>query len=307
MQPEPLATPRSGTGKATARRSRVAAVLHALRLHHWVKNLLVFVPLLLAHRAGEPGLLADALVAFLAFGCVASTVYVLTDLVDREADRQHPRKRRRPFAAGELSVPAGALLAALGLAAGAALAATLPPNFRLLLAAYAGTSFMYSLWLKRVVVLDVLVLAGLYALRVLGGAAATGVPASEWLLSFAMFVFLSLALLKRASELVATTEDLPGRGYRAVDRESVFSLGAASGYLSVLVLALYVASDDVRRLYAHPERLWLLCPLLLYWVSRLWIEARRGNVSDDPVVHAVKDPVSYVVLALGAGVVWLAN
>ncbi|HYG68515.1 MAG TPA: hypothetical protein VD838_12670, partial [Anaeromyxobacteraceae bacterium] len=146
-----------------------------------------------------------------------------------------------------------------------------------------------------------------YIVRVLGGATATAVPVSEWLLAFALFVFLSLALLKRASELLAATGDLPGRGYRLVDRESVFSLGAASGYLSVLVLALYVASDDVRRLYAHPERLWLLCPLLLYWMSRLWIEARRGNVSDDPVIHAVKDRASYVVLALGAAVVWLAT
>jgi 4-hydroxybenzoate polyprenyltransferase len=151
------------------------------------------------------------------------------------------------------------------------------------------------------------VLAGLYTVRLLAGAAATGVPVSEWLAIFAMFVFLSLALLKRASELFAATDDLPGRGYRPVDRESVFSLGAASGYLSVLVLALYVASDDVRRLYGHPERLWLLCPLLLYWVSRLWIVARRGEVADDPVVHAVKDPVSYAVAAIGVAIVWLAT
>lgn len=302
MRPAPLPPP-----PPPGAPSRVRAAVRALRVRHWVKNLLVFVPLGLAHRADEPRLVGDAILAFLAFGCVASAVYVLNDLVDVESDRRHPRKRHRPFAAGHLSVPAGALLAAGALGAGAALAAALPPAFGVLLAAYAATSFAYSLRLKKVVTLDVLVLAGLYTVRVYAGAAATAIPVSPWLASFSMFVFLSLALLKRASELVAAKEDLPGRGYRLVDRESVFALGAASGYLSVLVLALYVASEDVRLLYTHPERLWLLCPLLLYWVSRLWIEARRGNVPDDPVEHAVRDPASYVIAALGAAVVWLAS
>jgi 4-hydroxybenzoate polyprenyltransferase len=199
------------------------------------------------------------------------------------------------------------VLAPALLGAAALVAWTLPAAFAGLLAGYLAASLAYGLLLRRLVVMDVLLLAGLYTARIWAGSLATGVPVSEWLASFSMFLFLSLAFLKRASELVAVGGGAPGRGYRAPDREQVFTLGTASGYVSVLVLALYFSSRDVARLYAHPVRLWFLCPLLLYWVSRLWIQARRGEVHDDPVVHALRDPASYAVGTLSALVVWIAT
>lgn len=276
-------------------------------MHQWVKNVLVFAPLVLAHRASEAALLRDALLAFVAFCAIASTVYVLNDLADVEADRVHPRKRHRPFAAGALSVRTGAAMAAVSLAVGAAIASRLPVSFQLVLTAYFVATSAYSFALKKFVVVDVLVLAGLYTARVFAGSLATGVPISEWFASFSMFLFFSLAILKRASELVNVEGDPPRRGYLGVDREQLFSLGSSSGYIAVLVLALYLGSGDVRRLYTHPERLWLLCPLLLYWVSRMWILARRGVVRDDPVVHAIRDRGSWAVALLAAVVVAFAT
>jgi 4-hydroxybenzoate polyprenyltransferase len=286
-------------------RVTLGAAMRVLRLHHWAKNVLVLVPAVAAHRVGDPALLARAALAFVAFGLVASAVYVLNDLADVEADRLHPRKRHRPFASGALSPWTGAALVPVLLAAGAAVASPLPPAFGLALLAYLALTTAYTFALKRQPVLDVVVLAALYTARLFAGGAATGIELSEWLASFSMFLFLSLALLKRASELVlGDPEALPGRGWRSVDRDAVFSLGAASGYVAVLVLVLYLSSGEVRLLYSHPRRLWLLCPLLLYWVSRLWVTARRGHLHDDPLVHAFRDPASYAVAAAGAAVVF---
>lgn len=296
--------------EAADARASLAQTIRALRPHHWAKNALVFVPLAAAHRLDDPELLRRAALAFLAFGLVASAVYVLNDLLDLEADRLHPQKRQRPFASGALPAWWGAALVPALLLAGAAVAVALPGRFRLVLAAYAALTAAYSLGLKRQPMLDVLVLAALYTARLFAGGAATGIQVSQWLATFAMFLFLSLAFLKRASELAGRDEaatPLPGRGYFAVDREGVFSLGATSGYMSVLVLALYLASGEVALLYAHPRRLWLLCPLLLYWVSRLWLTARRGTLHDDPLVHAFKDPASYAVGLAGAVVVYLGS
>jgi 4-hydroxybenzoate polyprenyltransferase len=305
---EPLLDEGAGAGsrRVPAVAARIREGVRALRLHQWSKNVLVLAAPVLGHRL-EPAVLGKALLAVLAFSLVASAVYVGNDLVDREEDRLHPRKRRRPFASGALPTAAGMALVPALLAAGALAAWPLPAAFVVLLAGYLAASLAYGLLVKRLVVIDVLVLAGLYTARIWAGALATGVPVSEWLASFSMFLFLSLAFLKRASELMAVEGDAPGRGYRAADREQVFTLGTASGYISVLVLALYLSSRDVARLYSHPARLWLLCPLLLYWVSRLWIQARRGEVHDDPVVHALQDPGSYAVGALSALVVWLAT
>jgi 4-hydroxybenzoate polyprenyltransferase len=289
-----------------ARSGRARAALRALRLHQWAKNALVLAPPLLAHRLDAPTL-GRAALAFLAFGLVASALYVANDLVDVERDRRHPLKRERPFASRELPAAAGLLLVPPLLGAGALAALALPASFGLLLLGYAATSLAYSIALKRLVALDLVVLAGLYTARLWGGSLATGVPISSWLAAFSMFLFLSLAFLKRAGEIVAMAGESPGRGYRASDAEQVFALGPASGYVSVLVLALYVSSPDVERLYAAPERLWLLCPLALYWLSRIWILARRGEVHGDPVVHALRDPASYAVGALSLLVVWLAS
>jgi 4-hydroxybenzoate polyprenyltransferase/phosphoserine phosphatase len=283
------------------------AMLRLIRPQQWVKNILVLVPLLLSHLVLELPRLASAISAMVAFSFCASAVYVVNDLLDVHADRLHPRKRRRPIAAGEVTIPQAALLA-LGLvvAALALAVTTLPITFVGVLALYFATSQAYSLVLKRIPVLDVIVLAGLYALRLLAGAVATGVSISAWLLAFALFFFLSLAYVKRYTELTLLRERGEGgsarRGYEVPDLELVRSVGPASGYLSVLVLALYTSSEAVRALYPHPQFLWLLGPILLFWISRVWLLAHRGQMHDDPIVFAVKDRTSYVVGALALAI-----
>ena len=286
-------------------------LLKAMRVHQWAKNVLLFVPLLAAHKVLEPRLWVQALLGFVAFSLCASSVYLLNDLLDLEADRQHPTKRRRPFAAGTLSVRMGLWLTPLLLGAGAGVALLLPGAFGLLLATYYVTTLAYSLYLKQVLMLDVLVLAGLYTVRIFGGSLAVGVPTSDWLFSFSMFLFLSLALVKRLSEVrrlrLASEAAAPGRGYLAADYEQLASLGVASGYISVLVLALYIRSGEVTALYTHPRWLWLLCPLMLYWVGRVWLLAHRGQVNEDPLVFALKDKLSYAVGAVALVVLLAAS
>lgn len=278
---------------------RWAGRLAALRLPHWVKNVLVFVPLLLAHQVTDLQRVLAALAAFLAFGLTASAGYVVNDLVDREADRLHPRKRSRPLAAGVLAPRHGVVLGAAAAAAGYVVAlAALPPLFAIELAAYLALSLGYTFWLKRYPVADVLLLAGFYTVRLMAGATAVRVPLSPWAASFALFLFLSLAFVKRHAELVASAGDpsTPVRGYQVGDRAILQSLGPASGYLAVLVLALYINSDAVTELYRRPAVLWLMVPILLFWITRLWFRAHRGVLHDDPMVDTASDPVSYAVL-----------
>lgn len=278
--------------------------LKAMRLHQWLKNLLVFVPLLAAHRVLEPAAALNAALAFAAFGLCASGVYILNDLLDLTADRLHPRKRLRPFAAGELPVLHGLIAAPLLTAAGFALAWLCTPAFALVLATYYMMTLGYSLRLKRIVMVDVVLLAGLYTIRIIGGATAIGSELSFWLLAFSMFIFLSLAMLKRYTELVTMLadgkQDVSGRGYRVDDLAIVQSLGGASGFIAVLVLCLYINSQSGMTLYRHPQLLWLLCPLLLYWVSRTWLLAHRGEMHDDPIIFAASDRASLAILALSA-------
>jgi 4-hydroxybenzoate polyprenyltransferase len=258
----------------------------------------VFVPLVVDHRLLDPPLFVAATTAFVAFCLAASGGYVLNDLLDLQADRAHQTKRRRPFAAGELQPRHGWLLLPLLIGGAVALGVfALPLDFVGLLLLYLAITIAYSTWLKRLAVLDVLLLAGLYTLRMLAGGAATGVTPSAWLLAFAMFLFLSLAFLKRYSEMREAGPAAPvnRRGYRAGDLAWLGSMGGASGYLSVLVLALYLNSEQVVTLYRRPTLLWLVCPLLLYWTGRLWFLANRGEIHEDPIVAAVNDRVSYVV------------
>jgi 4-hydroxybenzoate polyprenyltransferase len=281
--------------------------LKALRLHQWAKNLLVFLPILAGHRVFETQALVHSVVAFVAFGLCASGVYVLNDLFDLDADRRHPRKRLRPFAAGTLPLVHGLVAAPLLVVVAFALAFVAGPAFAGVLAIYYALTLAYSLHLKRVVMLDVVVLAALYTVRIIGGAAAIGGGLSFWLLAFSMFLFLSLAMLKRYTELAALqngpTNKASGRGYTVDDVPLIQSLGGSSGYLSVLVLALYINSTASEALYHRPQILWLLCPLLLYWISRVWLVAHRGGMHDDPVVFALVDTVSRIVLVLCAIVV----
>lgn len=289
------------------------ALLAAMRPHQWVKNLLLLVPLLAAHRYADAGALLLALLAFVAFGLTASSVYLLNDLVDVAHDRRHARKRHRPFAAGRLQLKTGWLAWPALLALGFALSTmALPWAFTACLGVYVATTAAYSLRLKQLPILDVMTLAMLYTLRMVAGAAAIGVPLSFWLLSFAMFAFLSLALVKRYSELKAARSEgesglLRGRGYGAHDLELIATLGASAGYTSVLVLALYVQDSHTAALYGRPQLIWLTCPLLLFWMSRAWFIAQRGQMHDDPIVFALKDRVSWAVAALWGAVLILAK
>ncbi len=285
--------------------------LKALRVHQWLKNLLVFVPLLAAHRFTDPDAVLLTGLAFLAFGLSASGVYVLNDLLDLEADRAHPRKRSRPFAAGRLSLRSGLVAAPLLTLAGLALAWLVAPLFAAVLGGYYVLTLGYSLGWKRVPILDVILLAGLYTVRIIGGAAAIGTVPSFWLLAFSMFIFLSLALLKRYIEFVGLAErgevKAAGRGYHLDDQPLLLALGGSAGYLSVLVLALYINSPESQALYARPEALWLLCPLLMLWISRAWLKAHRGTMHDDPVVFAATDRFSLLVAAIGGAIALAAT
>jgi 4-hydroxybenzoate polyprenyltransferase len=295
--------------RSTAK-SRLLAVPLALRAHQWVKNLLLFVPVLLDHKIFDPLVLPKAIVAFAAFCFAASGAYVLNDLLDVDADRRHRTKRNRPFAAEVLSRPFGFAMVPLLFTTAAVCSLWLPSKFVILLAAYVVLTTAYSIYLKRIAVLDVLLLAGLYTLRVLAGVAASHVRFSTWLLAFSMFLFLSLAFLKRYAELSelqgGATAALERRGYLRGDREWLGSMGGASGYLAVLVLALYINSEQVMALYRTPLLLWLICPLLLFWISRMWLLAHRGRIDQDPIVATVRDPVSYAIGALVALVLYAA-
>jgi len=289
-----------------------SSLLRALRLHQWVKNLLLFVPLVFAHRLLDLPALSRTALGFLAFGLVASGVYVLNDLLDLEHDRRHSSKRNRPFAAGHLSLATGAGFIPLLLLAGGGLAWAVSPALLAVAGLYLGTTTAYSFVLKRVVMLDVLVLALLYTLRIFAGSVAAEVVVSKWLLIFSIFLFLSLALIKRLTELQDLRGrnaplDGTGRGYRPEDLEILTTLGAASGYIAVVVLALFVSSDDVTKLYANPSYLWATCPLLLFWVSRIWLLAHRGEVDSDPIVFAIRDRVSYAVAGAVAVVLLAAS
>jgi 4-hydroxybenzoate polyprenyltransferase len=280
----------------------IGGIVRLLRPHQWVKNLLVFVPLLLSHRPDDRARIDEAVWAFVLFCLAASAGYVLNDRRDLQSDRDHPAKRRRPLASG--AVPAGLAWPLAGALLGVAFALSmllLPWPFTLALAGYVLATLLYTAWLKTRLLVDVLLLAGLYTLRLLAGGAATGVDLTPWLLAFSMFLFLSLAFAKRHVELASAAEDaghLKARGYRRDDIPLIESAGTTSGYMAVLVLAIYINSDLARQLYRHPLLLWLVCPILLYWITRIWFFARRRALHADPIVFALRDPISWIAGAL---------
>ena len=294
--------PRPGTGWGTW--------LRAIRLQQWLKNLLLLVPIITAHQVMNTEALGAVLLAFVSFSACASSTYLINDLLDLEADRHHHKKKTRPFAAGQLDVRAGLAAIVVLLVLGAGLALLLPASFQWALVTYLLTTLLYSLWLKRLASLDVIVLAGLYTLRIIAGALATGISLSFWLLAFSMFIFLSLALVKRVAELVELRKKeaatgvplgkLRGREYSTEDVGVLQGLGAASGYLAVLVLALYIHSPEVSVLYRSPELLWLIAPLMLLWVTRMWLVTARGYMDEDPIFFAAKDPETWATGAMVA-------
>lgn len=318
-----LVNPSSGVERRARAGGNVAQVLRtrersplvwlkALRLHQWAKNALIFVPLVASHRFGEPGRLADALLAFVLFGLCASSAYLLNDLLDLEDDRHHSSKRRRPFASGALSLAAGAVMTVVLLVLSFGLALPLlPAGFTATLAGYLLLTLSYSLALKRHVVLDVMTLTALYAIRIVAGAFAIGSVFTFWLLGFSIFIFTSLAFVKRSAELLeaqqrGTATQTRGRGYFPQDLGIVSAMGVAAGYVAVLVLALYIQDPATAALYRHPKVIWLACPLLLFWISRIWMLTHRGEMHHDPVVFAIKDRVSLLIGALFGLTFWLA-
>lgn len=289
----------------------VAPGSHFLRLsrpHQWTKNLLIFIPLITAHRFRDTEAVLSTIVAFIAFSLCASAVYVVNDWFDRVADHDHPTKRNRPIASSEVHGGKALIFAAILVASSLGITYVRLRFFLPVLAFYLIITTLYSTMFKRWVLFDVVVLALLYTLRVFAGAVAAGVELSEWLLVFSMFLFSSLALVKRYAELSSGNGlgEKHRRGYKREDLVPVLVLGISTGALAVLVMALYVTSDRVRGLYHHPQVLWLICPLILYWIGRVWILANRGEMKDDPVIFALRDGASYVVGALSFFIMWMA-
>ena len=281
--------------------------LRMLRVHQWAKNVLIFVPLIAAHQFTDVRAIARAAVGFVAFSLLASCVYIVNDIRDIEHDRLHPTKRTRPFASGAMPVRTGWTVIPVLAVIAAALAISLGWRFALWLLVYLVATTLYTFGLKRLVLIDAIVLAVLYTIRVYAGGAATSTPLSYWFVAFSIFLFLSLAFVKRYAELITGDEDdesdttLAGRGYRTTDAPLIEILGVAAGFAAALVFAMYINSTNSLALYREPDILWATLPISTYWVSYMWLRAHRGEMHDDPVIFALRDPASWLtVLAFGA-------
>ncbi|MBC7784120.1 MAG: UbiA family prenyltransferase [Burkholderiales bacterium] len=293
--------------------NRLPDLIRLLRPHQWVKNVLVFLPLFASHRLDEARLVLATIATFIIFSLISSANYILNDLFDCETDRRHPAKRDRPIASGAVTIPRAILLSAVLMAAGLIGAALVTLPLLWVMLSYLLLANLYSFQLKRRLLVDVIALAGMYTLRPIAGGAATAfaelpIVLSTWLLAFCMFFFACIAFAKRYTELRMQVSELPqtplpGRGYQTADLDILRVVGPVNGYLAVMVIALYISSPAVKTLYARPEILWLICPVLGYWLTRLWFLAHRGVLHDDPVVFALKDAKSYlavgVCLAIG--------
>ncbi len=288
----------------------VRAMIKLLRPHQWAKNVLVLVPLLLAQQF-DLITLSTVFLSFCCFTLCSSGVYALNDLMDVNSDRIHPTKRKRPLASGELPLVAAAVAVPILTILAFVGSSFLPPQHTIILSCYLVLTLAYSLKLKQLPLADVFTLAALYTIRILAGGAATGIPISFHTLAFSVFLFTSLALVKRYSELGPVNNDgearSAGRGYELSDHLLLGFLGTGAGQISVLVLTLYLNSPEVRLQYQNPQWLWLVCPLFLYWVSRLWMLAHRGKVKDDPVLFVVKDRVSYIIGGVCMSILLLAR
>jgi len=290
--------------------SRLKSIIMAARPHQWTKNILLFVPLIAAHKFDLKIWLNHGVPAFAAFSFCASSVYLLNDMVDLEADREHPLKRHRPFASGALSLIYGFWAVPILILFAMLSAISLPRQFTFFLAGYLGLTLVYSLFLKRMEIIDVMALAMLYTIRIVAGAAAVSVPLSFWLLLFSVFLFLSLALVKRYAELQTLRENgklaAAGRGYHVEDLSMLLGFGASAGYMSVLVLGLYINSPVVESLYRYPMAIWMICILLLFWINRIWMKAHRGLMHDDPLIFSLKDSMSWGIGILSLISFWMA-
>lgn len=290
--------------------SQTKAFLKAIRPHQWVKNIILFLPLVASHRLFEIQVILDACLAFIAFSLCASGLYVMNDLLDLPSDRKHPSKCNRTFAAGNLPLSWGVALCPTLLILSLLVSMALPIRFFLILMTYVALTTSYSFHFKKRVLVDVFFLAGLYTIRLIAGHEATGIAYSHWLTGFSIFFFLSLALIKRGSELVHLRDSgelkTEGRGYTSNDVNTICTLGMVAGGLSVLYLAMYINSPDVNKLYHRPDLLFGLCPLMFYWIARMWLLVDRGWMHHDPVVFAIRDKISYYVVLTGVLITVLA-
>jgi 4-hydroxybenzoate polyprenyltransferase len=283
-----------------------------LRLHQWSKNVLVFIPVLMSHQFLDPQAMLNALLAFVCFGLVASSIYLMNDIMDLHQDRRHPTKSRRPFASGAIPVSHGLLLFPLLVGTALFIASQLPPMFGITMAIYFALNLAYTFYLKRKLLVDVLALSGAYTLRILAGNAAGPIEISNWLLAFSMFLFLSLALVKRYVELDTVESEKPdekrvmGRGYRKADLDMLSQLGVASGFAAVIVLALFVEGAGKSGLYTHRELIWLVCPIVLYIIGRIWVLAKRRELPDDPIFFIITDWRSHLMGAIVALIFFMA-
>jgi len=275
--------------------------LKQLRIHQWAKNMLIFVPFIAAHQFTDFISLNKSILAFFAFSLCASSVYILNDLLDLEADRKHVKKKFRPLASGKISLISGAIMTVVLLLASALLCLFLPVEFTATLAIYYILTLLYSFWLKRKMVFDVATLSLLYSIRILAGGAATNIILSNWLISFSMFIFFSLAIIKRVVELRCAEEDnvkLAGRGYTPMDLPILVAAGVSSGYISILVFTLYIESVRLIADKDNYEFLYFISPLLFIWLTRIWLLTWRDEMHDDPVAFALKDNASRMIGAL---------
>lgn len=290
---------------------RPVSIINAIRPHQWLKNSLLFVPIFTSHSWGQLDLLYDAFLAFISFSLCASGVYVFNDLLDLPSDRMHARKKYRAFASGDIPIQLGIPLFFILMLSGLMVGILVSVDFLIVLAGYLVLTTAYSTVLKTYVLIDVLTLASLYTFRIVGGAVAIDVSLSFWLLAFSIFFFLSLALVKRCAELISIRKRdnarISGRDYAVDDLGSLHSMGIASGYLSVFVVAFYINSSEVVGLYSRPQLLWLLAPALLYWISRMWIKTGRGEMHDDPLVYSVRDRASRLIMFFMFAVVFLST
>jgi 4-hydroxybenzoate polyprenyltransferase len=294
-----------------AARVTVRTWVKALRVHQWIKNLLVFTPLLTSHRILDLAALGHALCGFVVFSLVASSTYLVNDLLDLPADRRHPTKSKRPMAAGLISIPAAMSTALLLLVLASLLSSLLPWQAAILVLGYSMATLLYSLVIKKMLVADVVTLAVFYTARLLYGGLATGIEISIWTLAFCAFSFFSLAAAKRINDLAKASlresESLKHRAYQWQDRNALVASAASTSNVAVLVLILYINSQQGERLYRHPQWLWIICIPLLYWFNRILTLANRGSLADDPILFAAKDTATYVVLACVALIAFLAT
>ena len=292
-------------------RGGLAAWLRAFRVHQWLKNLLLFVPLLTAFSFFDVWKLLTTVIAFFAFSFAASASYVFNDLWDLDNDRAHPRKRLRPFASGHIAIAHAVVAALVFLAIALALASAVSRNFLLMLLLYLALTSAYSWLLKERALIDVLALSLLYTLRILAGSVAIGIPSSSWQLAFSAFIFLSLALVKRCAELVSLEQSgqgsAPGRDYRVTDLAVLYPLGVGAALSAVVVFGLFISTEETRARYATPELLWLVALGLVYWLARLWIKTSRGRMDDDPLVYAVTDSGSLMAVSFMVAVTLIAH